>query len=133
YKFFYRDGFGKDYRILNLKDDSDDEQRRLYLTACLLAFYQQLKLHADKPADFRPFLLEKPLWVFVGGSVNAVRSDNKRKVSDVVDILLFLSEFVKDRRGTVRLLDRLLKGKSGLQDTRGNELFATAFGYLSAC
>lgn len=133
YKFFYRDGFGKDYRILNLKDDSDDEQRRLYLTACLLAFYQQLKLHEDKPAEFRSFLIEKPLWVFVGGSVNAVRSDNKRKVSDVVDILLFLSEFVKDRKGTVKLLDRLLKGKSGLQDTHGKELFATAFGYLGAC
>jgi hypothetical protein len=31
--------------------------------------------------------MDDPLWVFVGGSVNAVRSENKRKVSDVVDIL----------------------------------------------
>lgn len=133
YKYFYRDGFGKDYRILNLADDSDDDKRRLYLTACLLAFYQQLKLFTDKPADFRPFLIEKPLWVFVGGSVNAVRTDNKRKVSDVVDILLFLSEFVDDRKETVRLLDRLLKGKAGLLDGGGREIFATAFGYLGAC
>lgn len=44
YKYFYGDGYGKDYRILNLEDDSDEEFRRRYLTACLLAFYQQQKL-----------------------------------------------------------------------------------------
>jgi len=131
YKYFYRDGFGKDYRILNLADDTDEEKRRLYLTACLLAFFQQQRLYRDKPAEFRPFLLENPLWVFVGGSVNAVRSENKKKVSDVVDILLFLAEFVKDKRHTIKLLDRLLSGKPGLHDQRGNEIFATAFGYLS--
>jgi hypothetical protein len=133
YKYFYRDGFGKDYRILNLADDSDDEKRTLYLTACLLAFYQQQRLYRDKAGEFRAFLLENPLWVFVGGSVNAVRSDNKRKVSDVVDILLFLAEFVRERPRTVRLLDRLLGGRPGLLDQRGNEIFATAFGYLSKC
>jgi hypothetical protein len=130
YKYFYRDGFGKDYRILNLADDTDEDKRRLYLTACLLAFYQQQRLYQDKSAEFRPFLLENPLWVFVGGSVNAVRSENKKKVSDVVDILLFLAEFVKDRRHTIKLLDRLLSGKPGLLDQRGHEIFATAFGYL---
>jgi hypothetical protein len=130
YKYFYRDGFGKDYRILNLADDSDEDKRRLYLTACLLAFYQQQRLYRDKAAEFRPFLLENPLWVFVGGSVNAVRSENKKKVSDVVDILLFLAEFVKDRRQSIKLLNRLLSGKPGLLDQRGNEVFATAFGYL---
>ena len=131
YKYFYRDGFGKDYRILNLADDSDEGKRRIYLTACLLAFYQQQRLYRDKPAEFRPFLLENPLWVFVGGSVNAVRSENKKKVSDVVDILLFLAEFVKDHRHSIKLIDRLLGGIPGLLDQRGNEIFATAFGYLS--
>ena len=130
YKYFYRDGFGKDYRILNLADDSDEERRRLYLTACLVAFYQQQKLYADNPNTFRPFLLEKPLWVFVGGSVNAVRSENKRKVSDVVDILLTLAEFVKDKRDSISLLERLLSGSPGLLDQRGNEIFATAFPHL---
>lgn len=130
YKYFYRDGFGKDYRILNLADDSDQERRRLYLTACLAAFYQQQKLYADNPNTFRPFLLEKPLWVFVGGSVNAVRSENRRQVSDVVDILLTLAEFVKNKRESINLLERLLSGSPGLLDQRGNEIFATAFPHL---
>jgi len=137
YKYFYRDGFGKDYRILNLADDTDEEKRTLYLTACLLAFYQQQRLFRDKPGDFRPFLLENPLWVFVGGTVlkgkGKLTKGDEATVSDVVDILLFLAEFVKDRRHTIRLLDRLLGGKPGLHDQRGNEIFATAFGYLSKC
>lgn len=133
YKYFYKDGFGKDYRILNLADDTDEDKRRLYLTACLLAFYQQKRLYRDKSGDFRPFLLENPLWVFVGGSVKAVRTESRRKVSDVVDILLFLAEFVKDRRHSITLLQRLLSGRPGLHDQRGNEIFATAFGYLAKC
>jgi hypothetical protein len=131
YKYFYKDGFGKDYRILNLADDTDEEKRKLYLTACLLAFYQQQKLYRDKEQEFRPFLLECPLWVFVGGTVNAVRTDKGRKVSDVVDILRFLGEFVKEKRHTIGLLKRLMGGKPGLLDQRGNEIFATAFAYLA--
>ena len=43
YRYFYRDGYGKEHRILNLKEERDEEQRQLYLTGCLLAFLQQLR------------------------------------------------------------------------------------------
>ncbi len=131
YKYFYGDGYGKDYRILNLADDSDESVRRRYLTACLLTFYQQLKLYRDKPQEFRPFLIERPLWVFVGGSVNAVRSENKRKVSDVVDILLSLATFVRERDESVATIERLLTGNSGLLDRQNRDIFAGAFLYLN--
>ncbi|MGC8742008.1 MAG: DEAD/DEAH box helicase family protein [Candidatus Sumerlaeaceae bacterium] len=131
YRYFYEDGYGKDYRILNLENDSDEAIRRRYLTACLLTFYQQLKLYRDKPEAFRPFLVERPLWVFVGGSVNAVRSENKRKVSDVVDILLFLATFVRERDESVATIERLLKGRSGLLDSQNRDIFAGAFPYLN--
>ncbi|AHB89505.1 type III restriction-modification system restriction subunit R [Thermosynechococcus sp. NK55a] len=130
YKYFYGDGYGKDYRILNLADDSDETIRRRYLTACLLSFYQQLKLYREKAQEFRP-LIERPLWVFVGGSVNAVRSENKRKVSDVVDILLFLASFVRERNTSVGTIERLLKGNSGLLDQQNRDIFAGAFQYLN--
>ncbi|MCL5962569.1 MAG: DEAD/DEAH box helicase family protein [Chloroflexi bacterium] len=128
YKYFYGDGYGKEYRILNLEDDSNEEHRRRYLTACLMAFYQQQRIFRDKPHELRPFLIEKPLWIFVGGSVT--KTPSKRDVSDVVDILLFLARFVKNRSESVRYLDMLLRGNSGLQDAHGHELFAGAFTYL---
>lgn len=131
YKYFYGDGYGKDYCILNLEDDKDENVRQRYLTACLLTFYQQLKLYKEQQAAFRPFLIERPLWVFVGGSVNAVRTENKRKVSDVVDILLSLSAFVQDRGTTVRMIEQILAGRSGLLDSQGRDIFAHTFQYLN--
>jgi hypothetical protein len=128
YKYFYGDGYGKEYRILNLEDDSNEEHRRRYMTACLLAFYQQQKLFQDKHEGLRRFLIEKPLWIFVGGSVT--KTPKKRDVADVVDILLFLSRFVKNREENVRYLDMLLSDRSGLHDSKGRELFAGSFTYL---
>jgi hypothetical protein len=132
YKYFYGDGYGKDYRILNLADDTDQVIRQRYITACLLSFYQQLKLYQENTSAYRPYLLERPLWVFVGGSVNAVRTQNQRKVSDVVDILLFLSAFVKQQTQSIESINRLLAGRSGLLDAQGRELFQTSFQYLGS-
>jgi len=128
YKYFYGDGYGKEYRILNLEDDSNEDHRRRYLTACLLAFYQQRKLFHEKKSELRRFLVEKPLWIFVGGSVT--KKPRKKDVSDVVDILLFLAGFAKNREESVRYLEMLLSGHSGLHDSNGRELFAGAFTYL---
>lgn len=131
YKYFYRDGYGKDYQILNLEDDSHEEIRELYLTACFLVFYQQLRLFLNQRDTFQPYLIEHPLWVFVGGSVNAVRTQSGRKVSDVLSILLFLAGFVRNRAETVRRIERLRTGHAGLLDSRNHEIFAGVFNYLS--
>lgn len=133
YKFFYADGYGKEYRILNLSDDTDESIRKRYLVACLLAFYQQQRLYKDKAAEFRRFLIEEPLWIFVGGSVNAVRTLHGKKVSDVIDILLFLASFTRNenRLECIALIDSFLKGRSGLLDAKGNELFSGTFSYLT--
>ncbi|MDP2180996.1 MAG: DEAD/DEAH box helicase family protein [Actinomycetota bacterium] len=128
YRYFYGDGFGKDYHIANLEDDADREWMDSYLTACLLSFYQQLRLYGHHADEFRPFNLEKPLWVFVGGSVNAVRSESRRQVSDVVEILEFLVRYLGDRRASVERIRRILTG--GLVTRGGKNLFAGRFKHL---
>ena len=132
YKYFYRDGYGKDYHILNLEETWNEDYYQLYLAACLLVFYQQLCLHREKGDEFRPYLLERPLWVFVGSSVNAVRSEHGKKVSDVVDILLYLAGFVRERAQSIARIDRLLRDRAALTDAKGHEIFANAFGYLAS-
>src|SRR5690625_742800 len=64
YKYFYEDGYGKDYRILNLKED-DNEYRNVYLTANLISFFQQQLIFKEKGSQLKDFILHKPLWVFV--------------------------------------------------------------------
>lgn len=69
YRYFYEDGYGKDYRIFNIPN-SQANIEFLYLSACLLGFYQQLRLYRERKASFVPYNIEKPLWVFVGSSVS---------------------------------------------------------------
>jgi hypothetical protein len=52
--------------------------------------------------------------VFVGSSVNAVRTENKKKISDVIDILLFLNEFIENQAYSIKTIDNILKGYSGI-------------------
>ncbi|MDK2888848.1 MAG: hypothetical protein PWP72_1726 [Thermoanaerobacter sp.] len=131
YRYFHGDGYGKDYNILNLADDSDKDRRELYLTACLMVFYQQLKIYEENRKTLAPFLIEKPLLVFVGGTVNAVRTENKKNVSDVVDILLFFADFIKNEGNkTVDNIARLLSGNPGLLDSKNREIFRDSFFYI---
>ncbi len=39
YRYFYGDGFGKDYQILNLDEGTQQNRLELYLVACLLSFF----------------------------------------------------------------------------------------------
>ena len=129
YKYFYNDGYGKDYSILNLSEDSDEIKQK-YLTASLLSFYQQMKIYESSKSLLKPYLIEKPLMVFVGSSVNAVRRENKKQVSDVVDVLLFINEFIKNRSESIAIIDKIMKLDSGLHSSRGVDLFENKFTFL---
>jgi len=129
YKFFYNDGYGKDYNILNLAEEHEEETRPLYLTACLLSFYQQCRRFADGGAALVPYLLESPLMVFVGGSVTGQRQSQED--TDLVLILKFLASFVSDRIETERRLRKLLERRDGLV-AGGQRVFDRLFPYIEA-
>ncbi|WP_246169392.1 DEAD/DEAH box helicase family protein [Rudanella paleaurantiibacter] len=135
YRYFYADGYGKDYHILNLAEgrpantQSNDFTTR-YLTACLLTFFEQLLLYRNDRAGATAFGIEKPLAIFVGSKVTAVRTDGGRKVSDVVEVLLFLADFVKHGDRSRRDIDLLLVGQDGLIDKAGRSIFSNSFRYL---
>jgi len=129
YKYFYEDGYGKDYRILNLKEDNVDFKNK-YLTANLLSFYQQLLIFKNKPELATQFRLFKPLWVFVGSSVNAVRKENGVNTSDVLDIVHFLTHFLKNKDEGIQNIGLILGNKAGLLDSKGYSIFEGSFAYL---
>ncbi len=132
YKHFYGDGYGKDYNIINLPDDSDEIKRNTYLTACLMTYYQQKRLFLTQESEYALFNVENPLFVFVGASVNAVRTERGRKVSDVVDILLFFRDFLTKVADSTETIGRILSGNTGLLDSRNRDIFRNSFPYLTA-
>jgi len=130
YKYFYADGYGKEYRIYNLRDSISEEQRQLYLAGCLLSFYQQLKLYFEKGREYSPFQIEKPLLVFVGNRVTAKTSP--AEMTDVEEVLDFINKFVNDKGKTIKRIDTLLYGETGLTDSWGRELFSQDFNALKS-
>lgn len=131
YRYFYEDGYGKDYRIYNLPK-TYDQLRFSYLTACLLSFYQQLKLYEDKKASYIAYNLEKPLWVFVGSTVTGAKSD-KETMGDVAQILSFVAGFLNNEANSIAEIEKVLTRKgndTGLVDENGGDIFAGSFLYL---
>ncbi len=135
YRYFYEDGFGKDYQILNLPPSLGDVEQ-MYLTACLLKFYQQLCIYGEKQAAFIPFNLEKPLWVFVGSSVTGGKwkKDEDVVASDVARVLQFVANFLHDPKAAETRIQRIVVGggaDTGLLDQDGNDIFAGSFAFLA--
>ena len=134
YRYFYEDGYGKDYRIFNLPK-SHELFRFTYLMACLISFYQQIKLYEDKKTAFHCYNLEKPLWVFVGKSVSKATGskDEKETVSDVVLILQFIADILKNETYSASVIEDILRKSAqdtGLLDDTGNDIFAESFLYI---
>lgn len=119
YQRFYRDGFGKDYRIFNLDRDADDDSREMYLTACLLMFFLQQWRYGSHERRLRRFNIEPPLWIFVGGRVT--KGLSKADASDVSDILRFLKSYASEDQASKSRIERLVA--HGLATAGGHSLF----------
>ena len=131
YRHFYGDGYGKDFNILNLQEETGDDRTNTLLMANLLSFYEQQLVFAETKERLRPYGLEKPLWVFVGSSVNAPKKDSDLLRSDILTVVRFLHRVLSDPVGSVAVIENLLKGESGLTSpTDGKDLFAGKFDYL---
>lgn len=127
YHYFYRDGFGKDYQILNLDEDTQKKHLDIYLVGCLLSFFQQQRLYKEHLSEFQPFNIEKPLWIFVGSSVTKTLAT--KEASDIIAILEFLSRFVSHRADSIRHIEHILN--QGLITAGGKDLFAGRFSHLN--
>jgi len=141
YPRFYDDGYGKNYRILNLRkkqnfDDSD--QRNVYLLANLLSFYEQKYVYGqDADNYYKTWNLHDPLLTFIGHSVQAGKtksslgSDEKQTISDVQKLVLFLNKVIQNEGGwTVNTIKKLLSGESGITGPDSSDIFENGFEIL---
>ncbi|MBS9768471.1 MAG: DEAD/DEAH box helicase family protein, partial [Flavobacteriaceae bacterium] len=128
YKFFFNDGYGKNYKILNLKETEENNYVRRYFTANLLSFYQQTLIFKQKENLVKQFLLEKPLWIFVGGTVT--KNVGKKDISDIIHIISLLQTFIKNDQQAIEDINAILNDEAGLLDDKGNSIFYGSFNYL---
>ncbi len=121
YKHFYGDGYGKDFRILNLgKKEFNDKQTKTLLLANAMAFYEQLIQYQQLGASLREYNIEKPLWIFVGSKVQS-------EASDVLTVVRFLNWFLNQNKVEVtQLIQDILIGQSGIT-ADGKDVFAPRY------
>jgi hypothetical protein len=117
YRHFYHDGYGKDFRVLNLSRARENQAHEL-LVGGLLAFYQQYHLFNKNGDTYRPYNLEKPLWVFLGSSVKAIYTRDGRSRSDVAQVVAFLRKFLEEPDWAIKAIRAFLSGESGFQDAQ---------------
>ncbi len=131
YKFFYDDGYGKDYQISNLHTTDDGEANNFYLLACLLVFYQQCRIYEDKSGQWREFNIAPPLWVFLGRTVTGGKSKPEQATeTDVIRIINFLAWVLSNQQQIIDLIGRLTSGNTGLIDEHGTDIFSHSFDYI---
>ena len=128
YKHFYRDGYGKDYHILNLADDENKTFVKKYLTGALLSFYQQKLVFKEHKEFVNQFYLANPLWIFVGGTVTKTLS--KSDAADIPRILKYFQWFIQDEKEAKKFLNQLLTGKDGILDQQNRSIFRQFFDYI---
>ena len=133
YRYFYGDGYGKDFAILNLQRETTAELTDVLLLANLLSFYKQQSVFAERESELRPYNLARPLWTFIGGSVNAVYKEKNQSRSDIMTVARFLHRVLKDPNWTTETIGQLLQGESGLVSPSGEDIFAGKFDYLRPC
>ena len=131
YRFFYEDGYGKDYKISNLQQTDDGEANNFYLLACLLMFYQQCRIFEDKGGQWREFNIAPPLWVFLGKTVTGGKSVGEKETeTDVVRIITFLAWVQSQQQEVIAIIQKLISNNTGLVDEQGTDLFSGSFSYL---
>ena len=129
YRYFYNDGYGKDFYILNLKEETTEEKTNILLLGNLLSFYEQQKIFKEQAEALKQYRLEKPLWMFVGSSV--VYRENSQNRSDVLTVVRFLQQMLENQKNwAIRTIDNILHGNSGMETPEGKDVFQYHFEYI---
>lgn len=124
YRYFHEDGYGKEYSIMNLKDQYSDSIRHTLMLANLLTLYEQKLIFKKDSVEIEPYNIEDPLWIFVGSKVQG-----KQNQSDILEVVRFLDLALKNEGNwVVESIGNILTGNSGLKDkTTGWDLFSPTY------
>ena len=127
YKYFYLDGYGKDFSVLNVKQTKINERnfQEIMFVANLLSFYEQLLVYGENKHLAKEHNLEKPLWIFVGTTVTG-----KEEESDVIQIVEFIRRVMQDETWVREKAKDILNGNTGLRDENDEDVFKNKFDYI---
>lgn len=128
YKYFYLDGYGKDFAIFNINQSNELAEKHytdISLCASLIYFFQQLFFYQNKKDLCRSFNFEKPLWILVGSTVTGTMFN-----SDVITIVKFLNRALSNPSFLIDIANSLTENESELLAGKNYGIFAELFELL---
>jgi len=114
YARFWREGYGKDFRVVNTKDAVQED---LLLTVGLLGFYEQARAFDDHRVLVADHNLAAPLAVLVGSRVQG----DVDAASEVARVVRFLHRAASERQWLVKLIAKALTDLKPLQQQLGGD------------
>ncbi len=145
YRWFYNDGYGKDFEVLNYpkgkidKSDHNDvltsQPLQMYLTGCLLQLYLQMRTYDTETALARSLNIERPLALFVGTTVKADDKPADKKtgtvLSDTAKIIAFFAWFVHNKDGdAARIVEEFATRSASLLGNNDKPVFGRLYPLL---
>lgn len=127
YKYFYLDGYGKDFLVLNAKESklNDQEFQETMFVANMLSFYEQLLVYEENKDLAKEYNIEKPLWIFVGTTVTGEKGE-----SDVIQIVKFIRRAIQDEEWVNEKIKSILNKETYLRDENNRDIFEDKFRYI---
>jgi hypothetical protein len=138
YKYFYLDGYGKDFFVANVEKTkiSKEKFQDIMFVANLLSFYEQLLIYEEKKDVIKSYNIEKPLWIFVGTTVigkkksGEIVKEEKETLTDVIQIIKFIEKVIKEESWLKELIGDILNSKTGISNQENKDIFSNKFEYL---
>jgi superfamily II DNA or RNA helicase len=127
YKYFYYDGFGKEFTVMNLKNTeyATNEHKEFILLTNLLSFYQQMKFYNDNKTEIE-YLFEKPLWIFIGSKV----AKGNKTLSDLEFLVIFFDNFLQKEEDYCLKIEKILNNNLKLEGEHGEVNLAKLLNYI---
>lgn len=126
YRYFYYDGYGKDFEPINVDPGElqDAEYEDATLMGGLLLYYRQLELYMRNIENLKLYNIERPLWIFVGHTVTRTAKGKLGKVeededtlTDVAKVVRFLKRFFEEREWAQDLLHQAIHSPNYIGNT----------------
>jgi len=138
YKYFYLDGYGKDFFVANVSDTkiSKEKFQDIMFVANLLSFYEQLLIYEENKDIVKTYNIEKPLWIFVGTTVTGKKKsteivkEEEETLTDIMQILKLVEKAIKKENWLKETVEEILTGETGIKNEEGKDIFYYKFEYL---
>ncbi len=127
YKYFHKDGYGKDYFILNAPKNTKSDY---LIMAALLEYFQQKLIYDEYRKDAHKLNFEDPLMLLVGSTVLGSKKAQKQQEEKIMSDIRTFIHFLTTLKSKKHLIEDLLEKDILIDGDTGKNIVKEKLSYL---